>query len=134
MRPALLVLLLLSLLAACNGPPAPQDDGVCWLAGADASGPARFKPVARGVSSLESCAVLLEAMRLQGRAEVDGAFQGYFIFADSRQISSAVHAGGIRYPIFQPPQRASVDRDLTRLMKQQGGALPDAGALSLERQ
>jgi hypothetical protein len=133
MRLALLVLPLLSL-AACNGPPAPQDVGVCWLAGADASGPARFKPVARDVGSLESCAVLLEAMRLQRRAEVDGAFQGYFIFADAREISSAVHAGGIRYPVFQPPQRASVDRDLTRLMKQQGGALPDPGTLTLERQ
>jgi len=135
MRLALILLpfLLLTPLAACSGPAAPQDVGVCWLAGADASGPARYTPVARGVDSLESCAVLLEAMRLRGRAEVDGAYQGYFIFADSRQISSAVHTGGIRYPIFQPPQRASVDRDLTRLMKERGGALPEAGALSLER-
>jgi hypothetical protein len=133
MRLALLLLLLVSPLAACSGPAAPQDVGVCWLAGADASGPARFKPLARNVDSLESCAVLLEAMRLRGGAEVDGAFQGYFIFADAREISSAVHTGGIRYPIFQPPQRASVDRDLARLMKDHGGALPDAGALSLQR-
>jgi hypothetical protein len=64
---------------------------------------------------------------------VDGAFQGYFIFADARQISSALHTGGLRYPIFQPPQRASIDGDLTRLMREHGGALPDAAALSLER-
>ena len=134
MRLASLVLLLLSPLAACSGPTAPQDVGVCWLGGADASGPARFKPVARDVDSLESCAVLLEAMRLKGGAEIDGAYQGYFIFADSREISSAMHTAGIRYPIFQPPQRASIDRDLTRLRKEQGGKLPDAGALSLQRQ
>jgi len=134
MRLVCLLLLLLSPLAACSGPGAPQDAGVCWLAAADAPGPARFKPAARGVSSLESCAVLLEAMRLQRRTEVDGAFQGYFIFAGPAEISSALHTGGIRYPIFQPPQRASVDRDLARLMAARGGALPDAGALSLERQ
>ena len=130
MRLALLLLLVLSPLAACSGPAAPQDSGVCWRA----SGPARFQPLARGVDSLEACAVLLEAMRLKGGAEVDGAYQGYFIFADAREISSALHTAGIRYPVFQPPQRASVDRDLTRLMQEHGGALPDAGALSLERQ
>ncbi len=129
----LVLVLLVSPLAACSGPGAPQDDGVCWLAGG-AAGQARFKPLAHGVDSLESCAVLLEAMRLKGGAEVDGAFQGYFIFAGTRQISSAVHTGGLRYPIFQPPQRASIDRDLKRLMQEHGGALPQAGALSLERQ
>jgi hypothetical protein len=133
MRLALILLLCLAPLAACSGPGAPLDDGVCWLAGADASAPSRFKPLARRVDSLEACAVLLEALRLKNGAEVDGAFQGYFIFADARQISSALHTGGLRYPIFQPPQRASIDGDLTRLMREHGGALPDAAALSLER-
>jgi hypothetical protein len=133
MRFAGLALAPLLLLCACSGPGAPQDAGVCWRAGAAASGPAGFKPVAHNVDSLEACAVLLEAMRLQGAPEVDGAYQGYFIFADPNGISSALHTGGLRYPIFQPPQRASVDRDLNRLMQEHGGKLPDAGALSLER-
>jgi len=123
----------LPLAAACSGPGAPQADGVCFRAEFPASGPPRFQPLANGVANLESCAVLLEAMRLKGEPEVDGAYQGYFIFADDRQISSALHTGGLRYPVFQPPQRATVDADLLRLMKARGGNLPDAGSLSLER-
>jgi hypothetical protein len=85
------------------------------------------------VANLETCAVLLEGLRLQGQASTDGAYQGYFIFVDADEMSSARHTQGFRYPIFQPPQRASVDRDLQRLMRERGGALPDASELDLER-
>jgi hypothetical protein len=132
MRLALVALISLLPLAACSGPSAPQDDGVCWRA-TGKTGAAAFAPVARGVQSLESCAVLLEAMRLKAGADVEGAYQGYFVFAEAAAISSGPHVHGLHYPIFQPPQRASIDRDLKRMMAHHGGQLPDAGALSIER-
>jgi len=131
-RGSILILLLLSL-AACGRSEAPMDDGVCWRAQFDAAGAPRFTRLASGVGSLETCAVLLEGRHLQGASSIDGAFQGYFIFVDPDAITSARHVRGFRYPIFQPPQRAQVDRDLARLMKQNGGRLPDAGQLTLER-
>jgi hypothetical protein len=132
MRLAVLALITVLPLAACSGPSAPQDDGVCWRAKAG-SGQTGFEPVARGVQNLESCAVLLEAMRLRGGADVEGAYQGYFVFAAAAGISSGPHTGGLHYPVFQPPQRASIDRDLKQIMAEHGGQLPDAEALSIER-
>jgi hypothetical protein len=132
MRVALLIVGL-TLLAACSGPGAPQADGVCWRADSAGAATPHFRVVANGVTNLETCAVLLEAMRLKGEPAVDGAYQGYFIFVDDSQITSALHAAGLRYPIFQPPQRATVDRDLQRLLKDRGGRLPDAASLSLDR-
>jgi hypothetical protein len=131
MRP-LAALLALSALAACNGPPAPQQPGVCWLSHPDAAGKASFTPLARGVDTLEACAVLLEAARLRGEPRADGAYQGYFIYVGSATMSSALHAGGVRYPIFQPPQRAVLDREIRHLMAEHGGQMPDASEFSLE--
>jgi hypothetical protein len=128
------LLLLVAPLAACNGPPAPQEAGVCWQAHRGAAGAAAFTPLARDVGSLENCAVLLEGLRLQGKPETDGAYQGYFIFVGADAITSALHTAGVRYPIFQPPQRVSIDRDLRRLMAERGGKMPDAGEIGLERQ
>jgi hypothetical protein len=126
-------LLLAATLAACNGPPAPQETGVCWQAHRGAAGPPAFTPLARDVGSLENCAVLLEGLRLQGRPQTDGAYQGYFIFVGADAMTSALHAGGVRYPIFQPPQRVVIDRDLRRLMAERGGKMPDADQIGLER-
>jgi|SRR5579872_4239268 len=119
-------------LAGCGEVAAPRDDGVCWLSHGRPDAP-RFTPLARGVESLETCAVLLEARRLQGEAETNGAYQGYFIFVDANRITSATRAAGLRWPVLQPPQRAAVDRDLQRLMKERDGRMPDAADLSLER-
>jgi hypothetical protein len=121
-------------LAACNGPPAPQEAGVCWRANQTTAGPASFSPLARDVGTLESCAVLLEALRLQGASEANGAYQGYFIFVGADAMTSALHRGGVRYPIFQPPQRRVIDRDTRRLMAERGGKMPDASQFSLEHQ
>jgi hypothetical protein len=131
-RAAAFAAILILPLTACSGPSAPQDDGVCWRSHGG-TGPTAFEPVARGVQNLESCAVLLEAMRLRGGADVEGAYQGYFVFASATGISSGMHAGGLHYPVFQPPQRASIDSDLKRLMAEHGGQLPDVEALSIER-
>ena len=126
--------LLALLLAACNGPPAPRDAGVCWRASQSTTGQVSYAPLARDVGTLESCAVLLEALRLQGARQVDGAYQGYFIFVGTDAMTSALHTGGVRYPIFQPPQRRSIDRDIRRLMAERGGKMPDASQFSLEHQ
>jgi hypothetical protein len=133
-RSLLVVLLFLPALAACNGPPAPQEAGVCWRANPATAGKVTFAPLARDVGTLESCAVLLEALRLQGAKQVNGAYQGYFLFVGADAMTSALHTGGVRYPIFQPPQRRSIDRDIRKLMAERGGKLPDPGDFRLEHQ
>jgi len=119
-------------LAACSGPPAPEDPGVCFRVD-NAAGKSANTVLARGVENLETCAVLLEAVNLQGHRAPTGAYQGYFIFIGADGIRSARSLGGMRYPIFQPPQRASIDKDLRRMLKERGGQLPDAADLSVER-
>jgi len=127
-------LLFAASLAACNGPPAPHEAGVCWRASPTPTGQVSFSPLARDVGTLESCAVLLEALRLQGAAQANGAYQGYFIFVGADAMTSALHSGGVRYPIFQPPQRKVIDRDIRRMMAERGGKMPDPAEISLERQ
>jgi hypothetical protein len=130
----LLAALFVLTLAACNGPPAPQEAGVCWRAHQIAEGKVSFAPLARDVTNMETCAVLLEALRLQGQPDSNGAYQGYFIFVGDEAMTSALHTGGIRYPIFQPPQRRVIDRDIRRLMAESGGKMPSASDFSLEHQ
>jgi hypothetical protein len=119
-------------LAACAGPSAPEEPGVCFRVDS-AAGKATFTALARGVANLETCAVLLEGVNLQGRPAPTGAFQGYFIFVGADAIRSAQSLHGMRYPVFQPPQRAAIDKDLRRMLKERGGQLPDASDLSIER-
>jgi hypothetical protein len=95
-------------------------------------GKATFTVLARDVENLETCAVLMEGLSLQGHPAT-GAYQGYYIFVGDDAIRSAPSLHGMRYPVFQPPQRAAIDRDLKRMMKVRGGQLPDAGDLSIER-
>src|SRR5579871_1509167 len=95
---ALLVLLALAPLAACGQTAAPSDVGVCWRVSQAPHQSPSFSIVARGVDDLDTCAVLLEGLRLQGQASTDGAYQGYFIFVGPRTISSARHLDGFRYP------------------------------------
>lgn len=129
----LLALTALLSLVACGQPEAPSDDGVCWRIDPGTDRAPRFSVLARGVSDLDTCAVLLEGLRLEGQPSTDGAYQGYFIFVDSGPIGSARSLHGFRYPIFQPPQRAAVDRDLRRLIQSGGGRMPDPGQIDLER-
>ena len=132
MRRAAPFLLAALTLAGCAGPGAPQDPGVCFRVDS-AGGKTTFAVLARGVENLETCAVLLEGLNLQGHPAPTGAYQGYFIFIGPDAIRSAQNLGGMRYPVFQPPQRASIDKDLKRMMKERGGQLPDPGDLSVER-
>jgi hypothetical protein len=130
---SLLAIAAVVLVAGCGERGAPEDRGVCWRMNRSSSGAVSFAPLARGIDSLENCAVLLEAVRLQGAAEADGAYQGYYILVGPDRISSGLHTNGLRYPVFQPPQRAAIDRDLKRMMAERGGHLPDAGDISIER-
>lgn len=130
---ALAICMGLLALSACGQTEAPQDEGVCWRMDRASGQSPKYSELARDVRDLDTCAVLLEGVRLQGRASADGAYQGYFIFVDAGGVSSAKHPDSFRYPIFQPPQRVAVDRDLRRLMRARGGRLPDAAELSLER-
>lgn len=126
-------ILALLVLAGCGRAEAPQDVGVCWRMDQTVGQAPTYKRLAGDVQDLDTCAVLLEALRLQGQSRTNGAYQGYFIFVDGAGMSSARHTDGFRYPIFQPPQRAAVDRDLQQLMREHGGRMPNASDLSLER-
>lgn len=131
-RAAALSVLAALALAACAGPSPPGDPGVCFRVD-NAAGKSAFVVLAKGVENLESCAVMLEGLKLQGHPAPVGAFQGYFIFIGDDAIRSSPSLHGMRYPIFQPPQRAAIDKDLRRMMKERGGQLPDASDLSIER-
>ena len=122
------------ILAGCNRGDAPRDDGVCWQAHAVKSGPVRYTVLRRGVGSLEDCAVLLEAARLEGQSDTNGAYQGFFLFIDADQMTSGTHADGFHFPVLQPPQRADVDRELKKLLAEHGGQIPADADLSLVRQ
>jgi hypothetical protein len=120
-------------LGACDDIAAPTQRGVCWrLLTVPAQRP-KFQAISSGVWSLDDCAAQLEAFHLQGASQVEGAFQGYFIFVDSRLVTSAPSSGGFRYPIFQPSQRREIDADLRRLIEDRNGAAPNAGDISVER-
>lgn len=132
MRRAALLPFAVLALAACRGLAAPDDTGVCFRVD-NAGGKTAFRQIAGGVQNLETCAVLLEGLKLQGHPAPTGAFQGYFIFVGDDAIRSSPSLHGMRYPVFQPPQRAAIDRDLERMMKSRGGQLPNASDLSIER-
>ena len=125
-------------MAACQGPGAPAEPGVCWRSDASTRGGARdgrpaFAVVARDVASLDDCAAELEAIHLQGAPRADGAFQGYFIFIDAREVASSTGLRGFHYPIFQPAQRREIDADLRDLIKERNGRLPSAGDIAVQR-
>jgi hypothetical protein len=120
-------------LAGCDGPGAPADPGVCWRAGPGPGGHPAFAVVARDVASLDDCAAELEAIHLQGAPRADGAFQGYFIFIDAREVASSTGLTSFRYPIFQPAQRREIDADLRDLIKERNGRLPTAADIAVER-
>ena len=119
--------------SACGTPGAPADPGVCWRATAARNGRPAFAVLARNVATLDDCAAELEALHLMGAREVRGAFQGYFIHIDARQVASSTQPDGFGYPIFQPGQRKEIDADLTALIKARAGKPPSAGDISVER-
>ena len=90
---------------------APRDPGVCWRLTMVGTKP-DYHRVAANIANLETCAAYLEREHLVHGGEVNGAYQGRFIFIDSDAIRSAVTLDGSRWRVFMGPQRAAVDRKL----------------------
>lgn len=91
-------------LAACAQPvKAPFDQGVCYAVETPEDQDVVFNVLARDQAQIEMCAARLEEMRLRfnrmggSRREVTGAFQGQFIFVDSRGVSFGRSLEGPRF-------------------------------------
>lgn len=93
---------LLGLSACAQQIQAPRDPGVCYAV-TRPDGEIRFNVVARDQPQIEFCAARLEEMRLRflrmggSTREVTGAFQGQFIFVDSRGVSLGRALDGPRF-------------------------------------
>lgn len=92
--------------------PAPSDAGVCWILNQG-----RFAPLSRNVANLESCAAGLERIYLDRGTDVNGAFQGRFIFIDDDAIRSASAIDGARWRVFYGPQREGLDRRIREAVR-----------------
>lgn len=90
---------------------APRDPGVCWKMTAAGKTPA-YHRVGANIANLETCAAYLEREHLVRGGNVNGAYQGRFIFIDDDAVRSAVTLDGSRWRVFMGPQRAAVDRKL----------------------
>jgi hypothetical protein len=126
--------LVFCILVACQPNGAPGNTGVCWRAVGGASTKLRYVVVANDVASLDDCAALLETYHLQGARISNGAYQGYFIFVDDREVASSTETDGFRYPIFQPSQRGEIDGDLRRLIRERAGKPLTPRDVAVERQ
>lgn len=100
---ALIVLTACALAGCAPQVEAPADRGVCWhmVTGRDKT--VRFLKLADHEPDLEHCAASLEAMRLHflslggSNREVDGAYQGQFLFLDQRGVFTATALNGTPY-------------------------------------
>ena len=90
---------------------APRDPGVCWRMTTE-SGKLAYHRLGADIANLETCAAYLERQYLIHGGEVDGAFQGRFIFVDEDAIRSSVTLDGSRWRVFFGAQRAALDRKL----------------------
>lgn len=110
--------LIVGSVAACSEavkpPPGP---GVCWRMMEGPDQPPSFRPIARDIANLETCAVQLEGARMLEGRPVTGAYGGRFIFASEAQLSSADRLGGHRVQVFQPEHRADIQKGLRKLIE-----------------
>ncbi len=105
-RPAALIYLLAAAALSGCAPSitAPADSGVCWhmVEGKKGEKPVYHK-VADAVPNLESCALDLEAMRTRflrmggGHTNIEGAFQGMFLYVERGGVYSSTTLGGATY-------------------------------------
>jgi hypothetical protein len=83
---------------------APADRGVCWHMVAQKSGKPKFFKVSQNEPDLEHCAAALEGMRLKFLTlggsinEVDGAYQGQFLFVDPRGVFTSSDINAAPFP------------------------------------
>lgn len=82
----------------------PKDDGVCYHIAYPKSGEMRTNILAKDVTSLENCAVLVfnrrrEIQRMSNAGEVtEGLYQGNFLYADNRSVRYSKSYNGMSYP------------------------------------
>jgi len=98
-------LLALAAVAACAPEvEAPTDRGVCWRMISPKGGKPQFLKLTENQPDLEHCAANLEAIRLRflnmgGTIdEVDGAYQGEFIFIDKHGVFAAQSLSATPFP------------------------------------
>lgn len=90
---------------------APEDKGICFrMIGTEAK--PEYVQLAKNVANLETCAAHLERLHLSSGGNVNGAYQGRFIFVDEGAIRSATSLEGSRWQVFFGPQRAALDKRL----------------------
>ena len=104
LRSALLAAAALLALTACAQRTRPPGDvGVCYQVQPQRDGSLKYNKLAANVPDLEHCAASLEAMRLRflrlggSQQELDGAYQGNFIFLQREGIFTAPSAEDHRY-------------------------------------
>jgi len=104
-RLSVLALLALVGLAACAPEvEAPTDRGVCWRMIAPKGAKPKFLKLTENQPDLEHCASNLEAVRIRFLSlgatvdEVDGAYQGEFIFIDKRGVFVAPSLNATPFP------------------------------------
>ena len=92
------------LLGGCGASPAPENPGVCWHMVFGKDGKPQFNKLADGVPNIETCAMKLEVMRLNflkfggSHREIQGAYQGQFIWLQKEGVYVSQNIDGNRYP------------------------------------
>jgi hypothetical protein len=88
-----------STLAACEEPlEAPKERTACFHMVGKVEDGVKFNKLPGSYQSLEYCAAGLEMVRLQGgRQQINGAYQGQFLFVSSRGIFVGQRVDGPRY-------------------------------------
>ena len=91
-------------LAACAQPTrTPGDVGICYYVQPLKGGALKYNPLSSPQPDLEHCAAALEAMRVKfirlggGHQEINGAYQGNFIFIQREGIFTAPSLEAHRY-------------------------------------
>lgn len=113
----------LAALAACQpqgkspqpskAPVAAGPQNACMqLTSAPGQQPPTFKAVAYDDPNLETCAVHLEGLRLEQKRDVIGVWNGVWIFASEKEITSATGLNESRYAVFDADQRSQIDQSL----------------------
>jgi hypothetical protein len=117
-------LITLTLASACSPPPAEkpgavaaEEVGVCWRVRTN-PGQARVREVLeRDIDNLQTCATRLEAVRMMGAPEVEGAFEGRSIYVTEAEITQGRPKSRERYPVFTDGQRREVQEAIRRLLE-----------------
>ncbi len=96
---------------------APFEPGACWRMFRESGEAPRFVRIANDARNMETCAARLEAVRLMGTPEVEGAYQGFFIFVDEREIVTSRSLHEKRFPVLDVEGRRRIDDAILMLIR-----------------